>query len=181
MFPRFFAERIREGGGRMEDDFRGMLKPAFELGEGPFLLVPVFLVPVEIFSRGMMTRTSYSFHVALVDAVNGQVTLLPQKSVSILETEPPQGKRLNPKVRRQEAVELAEEAGRSMGKGKWTGAFRYNSVMVDQDHVSSTWRVWKVEGDSLVDSLTGRRENLGFLVAALIGGETGNPRGLSDA
>jgi hypothetical protein len=158
----------------MQDEFRGMLAPVLELNEGPFLLVPVFLVPVEIFSRGMMTRTSYSFHAALVDAVNGQVTLLPLKSVAVIETELPEGKRLEARVSRQRAIDLAEEAARLMGKGKWTGALRYNSVMVDLDRVRSTWRVWKIEGESLIDSSTGRRENLGSLVASLLG-DAGNP------
>jgi len=158
----------------MQDEFRGMLAPLFELREGPFLLVPVFLVPVEIFSRGMMTRTSYSFHAALVDAVNGQVALLPLKSVAVIEAELPEGKRLEARVSRQRAIDLAEEAARLMGKGKWTGALRYNSVMVDQDRVRSTWRVWKIEGESLIDSSTGRRENLGSLVASLLG-DAGNP------
>lgn len=152
----------------MQNDFRGMLAPIFELKEGPFLLVPVFVVPVEIFSRGMMTRTSYSFHVALVDAVNGQVTLLPQKSVVVLDMELPEGKSLEPRVTRERAIDLAEEAARLVGKGKWTGALRYNSVMVDRERVRSTWCVWKVEGESLVDSSTGRRENLGSLLVALL-------------
>lgn len=52
---RFFpvlAEGFRKGGKGMQNDFRGMLAPIFELKEGPFLLVPVFVVPVEIFPGG---------------------------------------------------------------------------------------------------------------------------------
>jgi hypothetical protein len=56
-----------------------------------------------------------------------------------------------------------------MGKGKWTAAFRYNSVMVDREKVRSTWRVWRVQGETLIDTVTGRSENLGMLVAAILG------------
>lgn len=153
----------------MENIFRGTLSPTCEIGEGPFILVPTYLVPVEVFSRGMMTRTSYSFFTALVDAVSGSVSLHPPKSILVDETEPPEGKRLEPKVSGEIAITLAEYAGRSMGKGKWTAAFRYNSVMVDREKMKPTWRIWKVEGETMIDVLTGRRENVGTLVAAILG------------
>ncbi len=154
----------------MENIFRGTLSPAFEMGEGPFVLIPTYLVPVEVFSRGMMTRTSYSFYTALVDAVSGSVSLHPPKAILVDESEPPEGKRLEPKVSGEMALNLAEDAGRSMGKGKWTAAFRYNSVMVDREKMKPTWRVWKVEGETMIDTVTGRHENVGALVAAILGG-----------
>jgi hypothetical protein len=153
----------------MENIFRGTLSPACEMKEGPFILVPTYIVPVEVFSRGMMTRTSYSFFTALVDGVSGLVSLHPPKSILIDESDPPEGKRLEPKISGEMALNLAEDAGRSMGKEKWTAAFRYNSVMVDREKMKPTWRVWKVEGETMVDILTGRRENLGTLVAAILG------------
>jgi hypothetical protein len=153
----------------MTGDFRGTLSPVFELGEGPFILVPTYLVPVEVFSRGMMTRTSYSFFTAVVDAVSGAVSLHPPKTLLVAESEPPEGKKLDAKISVEVALDLAESAAHSIGKGKWTGAFRYNSVLVDREKVLSTWRVWRVEGEVLVDSVTGRRENLGTLVAAILG------------
>ncbi|MFA0889072.1 MAG: hypothetical protein ACC613_08260 [Synergistales bacterium] len=153
----------------MAGDFKGTLSPLIELGEGPFILVPTYLVPVEVFSRGMLTRTCYSFFTAIVDAVSGTVSLHPPKSVLVLDSEPPEGKRLEAKVSVEMALDLAEEAARAMGKGKWTGALRFNSVMVEHEKIRPTWRVWRVEGEILVDSLTGRRENLGTLVAAILG------------
>jgi hypothetical protein len=156
----------------METVFRGTISPGTEIGEigeGPFILIPTFLVPLEVFSRGMMTRTSYSFFTAMVDAVSGSVSLHPPKSLNVSEMEPPEGKRLEPKVPCQLALDLAEEAGRSMGKGKWTAAFRYNSVMVDREKVRPTWRVWRVQGETVIDTVTGRCENLGTLVAAILG------------
>lgn len=154
----------------MENIFRGTLSPVCEMKEGPFILVPTYIVPIEVFSRGMMTRTSYSFFTALVDGVSGSVSLHPPKSIVVDESEPPEGKRLEPKLSGEMAIYLAENAGRSMGKGKWTAAFRYNSVMVDREKMKPAWRVWKVEGEIMVDTLTGRRENLGTLVAAILGG-----------
>jgi hypothetical protein len=153
----------------MEKLFRGTLSPILEIGNGPFILVPTYLVPLEVFSRGMMTRTSYSFYTALVDAVSGTVSLHSPKSVMATETEPPEGKRLEAKVSEEMAIALAEEAGRCLGKGKWTAAFRYNSVMVEHEKIRPTWRVWRVEGETMIDALTGRRENLGILVAAILG------------
>ena len=153
----------------MEDIFRGILSPAFQLGEGPFILFPTYIVPLEVFSRGMMTRTNYTFFTALVDAVNGSVSLYPPKSLVVVESGPPDGKTLEAKVSGLMAIELAESAGRCLGKEKWTAAFRYNSVKVDREKLRATWRVWKVEGETVVDTLTGRRENLGTLVAAILG------------
>lgn len=153
----------------VETDFRGTLSPFCELGEGPFILVPTYLFPVEVFSRGMMTRTSYAFYTAAVDAVSGAVSLHPPKSLVATEAEPPEGKRFEAKISREVAADLAEEAGRSIGKGKWTSAFRYNSVMVEHDKMKATWRIWKVEGTTVIDTVSGRRENLGTLVAAILG------------
>lgn len=152
----------------MKNGFSGILSPACEMGEGPFILIPAYIVPVEVFSRGMMTRTSYTFFTALVDAVNGSVSLHPPKSLVVIESEPPEGKRLEARVSGEMAIELAEDAGRSLGKEKWTATFRYNSVKVNREKLKATWKVWKIDGETVVDTLTGRRENLGILVAAIL-------------
>ena len=67
------------------------------------------------------------------------------------------------------AAELAEEAGRNAGKnGKWVSAFRVNSVKVEESKVKAAWRAWRLDGESLTDTLTGRIEEFGAFLATLL-------------
>lgn len=149
--------------------FKGILKRTLKLGEGPFILFPTYLVPLEVFSRGLTTRPTYSFLVALVDAVSGSVSLYPATEISILDTDLPAARKLQAKVSIGVATALAEEAGRSAGKnGKWVSAFRVNSVKVDGSKVKAAWRAWRLDGESLTDTLTGRVEEFGAFLATLL-------------
>jgi len=154
----------------LEQVFEGTVTRSPELGEGPFILFPTYLVPLEVFSRGLTTRPTYSFLVALVDGVSGTVSLYPATEISILDSTPPALKKLQPKVSIGLASELAEEAGRVVGKGgKWVSVFTVNSVKVETSKVKAAWRAWRLDEGSLTDTLTGRVEEFGALLATLLG------------
>lgn len=154
----------------MEQIFEGTLKSIQEMGEGPFILFPTYIFPLEVFSRGLATRPTYSFFVALVDAVSGSVSLYPANEISVLDSDLPGLKKLQPKVSIGVAAQLAEEAGRTAGKnGKWVSAFRVNSVKVDISKAKAAWRAWRLDGESLTDTLTGRVEEFGAVLATLLG------------
>jgi len=146
------------------------------LGNGPFILFPTYLVPLEVFSRGLTKRPTYSFIAALVDAVSGSVSLYPASEITILDSELPALKKLQPKISIGLAIELAEEAGRVMGKGgKWVSAFTVNSVKVEGSKVKAAWRAWRLDEGSLTDTLSGRVEEFGAFLAKLLGEVPGDP------
>lgn len=160
----------------MEQLFEGTLTRSLELGKGPFILFPTYLVPLEVFSRGLTKRPTYSFLTALVDAVSGSVSLYPASEITILDSELPALKKLQPKISIGLATELAEEAGRIAGKGgKWVSAFTVNSVKVEGSKVKAAWRAWRLDGGSLTDTLTGHVEEFGALLATLLGEGPGGP------
>jgi len=147
----------------------GYLKPGRDLPENArFLLQPVFVVPVEVFTTGMLARPQYRRMKAVVEAVSGMVELFPEKKLVIEHREPPEGEILPASVKAAAAARVAEEAAMGEGREGWKALLRSAHVMARGDETESTWRVWIVRGDSLEDSLTGRTIRAGVLLSMML-------------
>ncbi len=147
----------------------GYLKPGRCLPENArFLLQPVFVVPVEVFTTGMLARPQYRRMKAVVEAGSGMVELFPEKKIVIEHREPPQGEKLPASVKAASAARVAEEAAIGEGREGWKALLRSAHVMARGEETEASWRVWIVRGDSLEDSLTGRTIRAGALLSMML-------------
>ncbi len=124
---------------------------------GEFILQPVFVVPVEIFTRGLLRRPEYRYYQAVVDASTGKTEYFPEGTVSVIEEEPPAGKTLPPVIGVTQAAAVAESDARHSGREGWRAVLGSAYVTARSDRVIATWRVWIVSDNSMTDCLTGRK------------------------
>jgi len=147
----------------------GYLKPGRDLPENArFLLQPVFVVPVEVFTTGMLARPQYRRMKAVVEAVSGMVELFPEKKLVIEHREPPEGEILPASVKAAAAARVAEEAAMGEGREGWKALMRSAHAMARPEETVASWRIWIVKGDSLEDSLTGKTIKAGILLSMML-------------
>ncbi|MGC9372211.1 MAG: hypothetical protein ACP5CD_00880 [Thermovirgaceae bacterium] len=142
----------------MDAPFYGYIKPKREITQtGEFILQPVFVVPVEVFTRGLLRRPEYRYYQAVVDASTGKAEYFPEGAVSVIEREPPAGKTLPPVIGASKAAAVAESEARHSGREGWRAVLGSAYVTARSDRVIATWRVWLLSDNSMTDSLTGRK------------------------
>jgi hypothetical protein len=142
---------------KVDKNFKGYIKPKKEMEhEGEFILQPVYVVPVEVFSRGFLRRPEYKYYQAVVDASTGNAEFLPAGTVRVTEEEPPAGKVLPIAINASQAAALAEtDAGRT-GREGWRSVLGSAHAIARSEGLVATWRVWILSGDIMIDTLTER-------------------------
>jgi hypothetical protein len=156
----------------MDEPFYGYLKPKRGINHnGEFILQPVFVVPVEIFTRSLLLRPEYKYYQAVVDASTGETEYFPEGAVSVIEEEPPAGKILPPVISASQAAVAAEAQTRHSGREGWKAVLGSAYVTARSERVTAAWRLWIISGNSMIDSLTGKKiDGAGFLARFLNGG-----------
>lgn len=151
----------------METVFTGYIRPKNEMSpECDFLLQPVFVVPVEIFSRGLLLRPQYRYFQAVVDASTGKTEFFAEGTVSVAEGDPPAGKALPAAIKStSHAAALAESEAERAGREGWRALLGSAHALARNDDVIATWRVWMLSGNSMTDSLTARKIEGGLFLA----------------
>ncbi|MFP4482501.1 MAG: hypothetical protein ACLFN0_06900 [Thermovirgaceae bacterium] len=160
----------------MDKPFNGYIKPKNEIRQDEKLILqPVFVVSVEVFTRGLLRRPEYRYYQAVVDASTGNSEFFPDGSVSVLEEEPPAGKAIPPVIDASQAVAVAELDARHSGRQGWKAVFGSAYVKARKESVVATWRVWVLLEDSMTDSLTGRKIDGAVFLANFL--NRGGPEG----
>lgn len=157
----------------MENKFGGHIRPKKELAFGnDCILQPVYVVSLEVFRRGLLTRPEYKHYQAVVDAGTGKVEFFPSGSIHVISGLPFDGKTLPVLIGTTEAEALAEMAARQPGKGGWKSFLSSIHVFAATQKTISTWRIWIASGDKLIDSVTEKEINVGVFLAQFLSGES---------
>ncbi len=155
----------------MDVPFYGYIKPKSEISLlEKCILQPVFVVPVEVFTRGLLRRPEYRHYQAVVDASTGKVEFFAEGAISVVEEEPPAGKMLPPVIGASQAAAVAESDARHSGREGWRAVLGSVYVTARSDRVIPTWRIWIRSDSSMTDSLTGRKIDGGVFLADFLNG-----------
>jgi hypothetical protein len=150
----------------VDKNFKGYIKPKKALEhEGEFILQPVYVVPVEVFSQGFLRRPEYKYYQAVVDASTGKAEFLPAGTVKVTEEEPPVGKVLPIAISASQAAALAEADAGHAGREGWRAVIGSAHAIARSEGLVATWRVWILSGDIMIDSLTERTIEGAFFLA----------------
>ena len=140
-----------------EIECSGYLAPSVHWKEGDELfLQPVYLVPVEVFTTGILSRPEYKTVIAVVDAVGGRVSIISQKKAPAVMEGEPAGKKLPVNITLAVALLGAESAAVSEGREGWRALARSSHVMAKEPQARMCWKVWARDGEGLQDTVTGR-------------------------
>lgn len=120
------------------------------------VLSPVWLIPAEIFSRGMLKRPTYRYNTIVLDAMTGSPVMILEGDVPWKETTTfPEGRVLEPAIERSRASFFAEKAiGNSKPQG-WRSIGNFCSVHVDAEKAKLRWRPILLREGIPLDGLTG--------------------------
>lgn len=150
-------------------EFCGHLVPAVQWsGQDELFLQPVYIVPLEIFTTGLLARPEYKTVMAIVEAVGGRVSIVAAKNVPKIAGGEPKGRKLPVNVALDRAVSSAESAGVSEGREGWRALAGSSHVMARESEARACWKVWIRSGGSLVDTVTGKSFPVGELLGLLL-------------
>ncbi len=146
--------------------FNGHLVPAVQWREkDEIFLQPVYLVPIEVFTTGLLARPEYKTVIAVVEAVGGRVSIADSsKTPKVIEGEP-KGRKLPANITFELAVASAENEAASQGRGGWRALLGSSHVLARESEARACWKIWIRSGDDLIDSVTGKH----FPVAEFLG------------
>ncbi len=132
--------------------------------------LPFYVVPVEIFTRGMLIRPSYVRGVVLVDGLSAVATFL--DGTPSLEERCLRAEWLPPRLSVREAEIVAQRMEAERGRSGFFPRFsRVSSVHVREEDVRLVWRVWfQDEEHSVIDAFSGDRVGEGDLVSLFLNG-----------
>jgi len=122
------------------------------------ILVPVYVVPVEILERSIMHGLRYLYQVVIVDGYNGRTTLEDKKSVdpdTDFVPETAEQECLELKISPSLAKELAEHGAVPSEFQSWKRVIRNRRVSINERKIQVAWRIYAVRGKEIIDSFTG--------------------------
>lgn len=132
--------------------------------------LPFYVVPVEIFTRGLFVRASYVRGVVLVDAVSAAVTFL--KTEPSIERRSLRADLVPPRLTAGEAEEAARCV--EVDRDRHGGFFRFSKISlvhIGKGRAQLVWRVWFMdENHRVTDATTGDRVEEGDLLALFLKG-----------
>ncbi len=167
----------------MINEERVFIKPVLTLKDGDRTVVsPVWFVPAEIFSRGMLKKPSYQYRTVVIDAMTGAFLLDMDRDPTWEETrETPPRKILQPVIERFRAAFLAERSLQNRGHRGWRSFGNYLSVQVDPEKALLRWRHVVLRDRVALDGLTAEPLKGSELLTALLDESTkvrkkGGPR-----
>jgi hypothetical protein len=150
-------------------DFKGCIEPAIKWQAGAELILqPVYLVPVEVFRTGLLSRPTYGTVTVVVDAVGGRPQTLHGKETPKVTGSEPEGVRLPVNISRKRAAAIAESAALSEGREGWRSLAVSSHVMAREEKVLACWIVWIRSGSSLTDSTSGKSVNAGEILGLVL-------------
>lgn len=146
------------------------LTAELEMGEGDRAVVsPVWVIPVEVFSRGMLKRPTYNYNTVILDAMTGSaITILEGDPGWKETTEFPDVRVLEPVIERSRASFLAEKAIENLKPQGWRSIGSFCSVHVDPQKAKLRWRLVVLRKGLPLDGLTGEPLKGSELLAALL-------------
>ena len=136
---------------------KGYIKTDKDLTSNKLILQPVYVIPLEIFKTGLLSRPQYVHKLAVVEASGGTVELFPTKKIKIEDKEPPVGVRLPVNIEKGEAVRRALMAAEMEGRGGWRSFLRSVWPSVAEDKVCICWRIWYLDDNQAVDTVTSKK------------------------
>lgn len=150
------------------------LVPALELEpEDRAVISPVWLVPGEVYTRGMLKRPSYKYQTVVVDAMSGSVLMVLDGDPHLKETaDLPQHRLLEPVIERARAAFFAERGLQNSGPQGWKAFGSFVSVHVDPDRATLRWRLVVLRGFQALDGLDGQPLKGSELLTALLNEST---------
>ncbi len=152
----------------LDEKFSGHFLPSVKWIEGDILfLQPLYLVPVEVFTTGMLKRPEYKTVVAVIEAVGGRVESL-RKNMPAISEGNPEGRKLPVNLAPEKAVRIAECALVSEGREGWRALAGSSHVMARDRDMRSCWKIWIRSGESLVDSVTGKEFPAGEFLGMML-------------
>ncbi|NLX84744.1 MAG: hypothetical protein GXZ00_03885 [Synergistaceae bacterium] len=122
------------------------------------ILIPVYVTPVEILERSLMSPPKYLYQVVIVDGYNGKATLVDEKKITLDMDFVPEAEEmeyLDLKVSPMVAKELAECGAVPSDYRNWKKVIRNRRVSVTEGSIKLAWRVYAVRGKEMLDTFTG--------------------------
>ena len=137
------------------------------------ILVPGWVVRVEVFERGLLVRPSYWGKRVFVDAFSGTAEVLTSRDARFASPADLDGVEvscLNARLDVRAAAERAQAAVLPEERTGWRRAFRLLDAYVDRDACLACGRAIRIRKGEGVDLFSGRRlEAADVLVGALLG------------
>jgi len=152
---------------------KGYIRTNKELTSNKLILQPVYVIPLEIFTTGLLSRPQYIHKLAVVEASGGIVEFFPTKKINIEDEEPPVGVRLPVNIGKDEAVNKALMAAEMEGRGGWRSFLRSVWPSVVEEKVSICWRVWYLDGNQAVDTVTSKKIDASVWLSIVMSSEKG--------
>jgi hypothetical protein len=150
-------------------DFKGCIEPTIKWEAGAELILqPVYLVPVEVFRTGLLSRPTYGTVTVVVDAVGGRTQILHGEEVLRVTGSEPEGVRLPVNISRERAVGTAKSAVISEGREGWRSLAGSSHAIAREEKVHACWIVWIRSGGSLTDSTSGKSVNAGEILGLVL-------------
>jgi hypothetical protein len=152
----------------LDKNFSGYFVPVVKWVEGDFLfLQPLYLIPVEVFTTGLLKRPEYKTVIAVVEAVGGRVESF-RKDMPAISEGHPEGRKLPVTLAPERAVRIAESALVSEGREGWRALAGSSHVMAREKEMRSCWKIWIRSGENLVDSVTGKEFPAGEFLGLML-------------
>ncbi|NLD06066.1 MAG: hypothetical protein GX672_09325 [Synergistaceae bacterium] len=122
------------------------------------IFIPVYVAPVEMLERCLMSPPKYLYQVVIVDGYNGKTTLVEEKTVTLDMDFVPEAEEmeyLDLKVSLLLARELAERGAVPSDYRSWKKVIKNRNVFVPEESIKVAWRVYAVRGNEILDTFTG--------------------------
>lgn len=124
------------------------------------IMIPVYVVPVEILERNLMRGPKYLYEIVIVDGVSGKPTLIAGKTVELIplsEFDPEGAERHKLKISPLLAKEIAKYGAVPSDFQSWKKILRNRNVGINEGSMKLAWRVYAVRDKDILDTFTGEK------------------------
>ena len=154
----------------ISDNPVGYLKLKVELKPQDRLLkAPVYLFPVNILERGLLSGIRLTRVTAMTDAANGRVSVVPEEAEVFMPEVEPEAQELARRFSLREARMAAEELAVPEETRGWKRGFRTSTLLFREEEFRFVWRLYIIRGPLLIDTFTGEESEAAALISRLFG------------
>lgn len=134
------------------------------------VLYPVYLCPIGILERGLLSRPAYYRRIVAVNAFNRRSTLLDTEDVPVnasFDMTPFAKRCLDVKISPELAAVMAENGAVPDEYRGWRGIAHNRRADANENEILLVWHVYAIRGSEAIDTFTGETVPAEALIALL--------------